>query len=149
MRKTVLGIFTLAILSSCGKMKDPEFRRVSSAELGKLGLVKSELKLNLVFFNPNRFKGALQWAEGEAWMDSVYLGPFRVENAVVAEAKKEFAIPVILSLNMQQALKLSRDLLQDKGTENLQLKIVGKLRAGRNGIYRTIPMNVMLTQKNL
>lgn len=145
MRSRIIVLSALAILSSCGKMKDPEFMRVSSAAVGKLGLTKSELKLNLVFFNPNRFTGNLKWAEGEAWMDSTYLGPFRVEKEVSAKPKSEFAVPVVLTVNMQKAVQLSRELLRDeKAAQNLKLKIVGKLRAGRNGFYRTIPLKINL-----
>ena len=145
MRSHFIPLSALVILSSCGKMKDPEFRWVSSAAVGRLGLAKSELKLNLVFFNPNRFTGNLKWAEGEAWMDSTYLGPFRVEQSVEAQPKSEFAVPVILTVNMQQAVQLSRELLQnEKAVQNLRLKIVGKLRAGRNGFYRTIPLKINL-----
>ncbi|MCR6720598.1 MAG: hypothetical protein NVV59_09940 [Chitinophagaceae bacterium] len=38
-------------------MKEPEFRGISGVDVGELGLVKSQLKLRLNYFNPNNFTG--------------------------------------------------------------------------------------------
>ena len=140
MRILFSTILMVAILSSCHKMKPPEFRGVQSADLGNLGLAKSELKLRLSYYNPNRFTGQLKWAEGEAWLDSLYIGPFRVDTPIVARPLTGFEIPVTLQVDMKQALFLTRILAQKKkGINDIWLKIEGKARAGRNGFYKILP----------
>lgn len=137
----------IAILSSCGKMKAPEFRRIQGFELAALGLMKSELKLQITYFNPNKFAGSLKWAEGDAWIDSLYMGPFKVDTTITANPQSEFEVPVTLMMDMMQAVKLTNSLRKKGFNPEVWLKIEGKARAGRNGLYKTVPLKFEGLQK--
>lgn len=148
MRYSLIAMAFIAILSSCGKMKQPEFRGIRAIDVGELGLVKSQLKLRLTYFNPNNFTGKMQWAKGEAWIDSVYMGPFRIDTQIVARPLSEFEIPVTLEVDMKQALFLTSSLVKKKKlSEDIWLKIEGKTRAGRSGFYKTLPLKFEGKQK--
>ncbi|MCR6720597.1 MAG: hypothetical protein NVV59_09935 [Chitinophagaceae bacterium] len=90
----------------------------------------------------------MQWAEGEAWIDSVYMGPFRIDSEIEAKPKSEFEIPVTLEVDMKQALFLASSLAKKKKlSEEIWLKIEGKTRAGRSGFYKTLPLKFEGKQK--
>ena len=94
--------------------------------------------LDIRYLNPNNFNGRLKEAEGDAWMDSNYLGHFIVDSSIVVPANGEFLVPVKLAVDMKQILKHSFAALLN---EQVLLKITGQARAGKSGFYRTFSLN--------
>ena len=136
----LLVLLFAATLSSCRKMKEPEFRGISAIEVGKVNLTSTTVRLQIRYYNPNSFRGTLRWAEGKAWIDSTYLGPFRVDQEVQAAGKREFTIPVELKLGVKEALVFTAGLLGGRSSNReVLLRIEGKARAGRQGIFKTVP----------
>ena len=136
----LLVLLLAASLSSCRKMKEPEFRGISAIEVGKVNLTSTTVRLQIRYYNPNSFRGTLRWAEGKAWIDSTYLGPFRVDQEVQAAGKTEFTIPVELQLGVKEALLFTAGLFGGRSSNReVLLRIEGKARAGRQGLFKTVP----------
>lgn len=129
----------LVILSSCGKMKNPEFRGIESISMEDVKLGTNTIRLNLKYYNPNSFKGQLKWAEGDAWVDSSFLGHFTVDTALKVPPRQEFIVPVKLNVSMQDMLMVAAPLLSEKKTA-IWLRVSGQARAGRGGVYKTVPL---------
>jgi len=140
MLKQLLAAATfLVILSSCGKMKNPEFRGIESVAMSDVKLGTNTILLYLKYYNPNSFKGQLKWAEGDAWVDSSFLGHFIVDTALKVPARQEFIVPVKLNVSMQDMLLVAGPLLSEKKTD-IWLRVSGQARAGRSGVYKTVPL---------
>lgn len=129
----------LVILSSCGKMKTPEFRGIESVSMDDVKLGTNTIRLNLKYYNPNSFKGQLKWAEGDAWVDSSFLGHFTVDTALKVPPRQEFIVPVKLKVSMQDMLMVAAPLLSEKKSD-IWLRVNGQARAGRSGVYKTVPL---------
>ncbi len=119
-------------------MKDPVFKGIENIKLSEFAFDSSMVTLDIRYFNPNTFKGTLKEAEGDAWMDSTYLGHFNVDTTVMIGAASDFLVPVKLAVNMKQILKHS---LAAFLNEEVLLRIKGKAKAGRSGIYRNFSLN--------
>ncbi|MFT3674458.1 MAG: hypothetical protein QM781_01035 [Chitinophagaceae bacterium] len=120
-------------------MKNPEFRGIDSVSMGDVKLGTNIIQLNLKYYNPNSFKGQLKWAEGDAWVDSSFLGHFIVDSALRVPPRQEFIVPVKLKVSMQDMLMVAAPLLGEKKTD-IWLRISGQARAGRSGVYKTVPL---------
>ena len=105
-----------------------------------LGIAASSVTLDIRYLNPNNFKGQLKQAEGDAWMDSTYLGHFVVDTTVDIPANSEFLVPVKLAVDMKQMLKHSLTAFMN---EEVMLKITGKAKAGKSGFYRNFSLNYL------
>ncbi|MFN4315993.1 MAG: hypothetical protein ACK4E0_17015 [Chitinophagaceae bacterium] len=141
MKSLIWASFLIVSLSACSKMKEPEFRGIEAVKMGKLGLQQTKVKLHLRYFNPNKFKGTLKWAKGEAWVDSSYLGPFSVTESIVAAGSSEFTVPVELTLDMKQALNFTSGILSGREMKKeVWIKIDGEARAGRQGLFKTFSL---------
>jgi LEA14-like dessication related protein len=138
MKPLFFALTLIILLSSCGKMKDPVFKGIENVKLDKAGLDSSVITLDIRYLNPNNFKGLLKKAEGDAWMDSTYLGHFIVDSTVLIPANSEFLVPVKLAVDMKEILKHSFAALLN---EEVLLRITGKARAGKSGFYRTFSLN--------
>jgi len=96
------------------------------------------MTLDMAYFNPNNINARLKEAEGEAWMDSTYLGHFLLDSAVNIPANADFVVPVKLDVEMKNILKHS---LAAFLNEEVLFTITGKAKVGKNGIYRKIPLH--------
>lgn len=134
----LLIIAGLAILlSSCKKIKEPVFKGIQNLGVSKLAKGKSMLTLDMSYFNPNNINAQLKEAEGEAWMDSTFLGHFRVDSAVSIPANADFLVPVKLDVEMKNLFKHSLTAFLN---EQVLITINGKAKVGKNGFYRKIPL---------
>jgi LEA14-like dessication related protein len=125
------------VMVSCRDIKEPEFIGIENIKMGQLGISETKVRLDVRYFNPNKFNAKLKGAEGDAWVDSAYLGHFTVDSLISIPAKTEFLVPVNLGVDMKYMLKNSMTAFSK---EEVHVRIEGTARAGRNGIYKTIPI---------
>jgi LEA14-like dessication related protein len=131
-------LFLLAVLlSSCGKVKEPEFKGIDNLRAGKLGFNSSTFNLDILYFNPNRSGLKLKEAEGDAWMDGKYLGHFTLDSLISIHGNSDFRLPVTFKADMGQLFKNS--LLSLMGNQSL-LKVEGKAKIGKSGIFVNYPI---------
>lgn len=140
MKRSFFAILLIGSLVSCGKMKDPVFKGIENVKMNGLSIEASSVTLDIRYLNPNNFKGKLKLAEGDAWMDSTYLGHFVVDTTVDIPANSEFLVPVKLAVDMKQMLKNSFTAFLN---EEVTLKITGKAKAGKSGFYRNFSLNYL------
>ena len=95
------------------------------------------MALDLYYYNPNRSKLKLKRAEGEAWVDSSYLGHFTVDSLVTISPLSEFRIPVNLKVDMSRIMLNSMSILSNK---EVLIRIKGTARVGKSGIFVNYPM---------
>jgi len=139
--KQLLSAFVLLIaFVSCKSMKDPIFKGIENVKMDELNFNDPTVTLDMRYHNPNNFKGLLKQAEGDAWLDSSYLGHFIVDTAVNIPANSEFTVPVKLAVDKKQLLKHS---LVAFLNEEVTIRITGKARAGKSGLYRNFSLNYM------
>ena len=138
MRYAIISVgFFLFFLSSCGKMKEPVFNHIDNVRLNKLTLGTSVMTFDMQYFNPNNKQATLKEAEGEAWLDSSYVGHFYVDTIVNIPALSNFTVPVKLNVDMKYLLKYS---LFGFKNEEVLVTVKGNARVGKAGIYKKIPL---------
>ncbi len=119
-------------------MNDPVFKGIENVKLNEMGAGESAVTLDLRYHNPNNFKGRLKQAEGDAWVDSIFLGHFIVDTSVNIPANSEFLVPVKLAIDMKQLMRHSLTVFLQ---EEVLLRITGIARAGKSGFYKNFSLN--------
>jgi LEA14-like dessication related protein len=135
--QSLYGLIFLMFVSACGKFKEPEFRGIENIQTEKVGLSGTTLKMDLIYFNPNPSRITLKKAEGNAWLDGNALGQFSIDSAIRIEPKSSFRLPARLQLDMKNVLRNSVSALFN---DELILKIEGKAKVGKSGIYINYPI---------
>jgi LEA14-like dessication related protein len=136
MTRFLTAFSAIILFASCRDMKKPELIGVDDVKVNTVNVGKSDLIVYVKLFNPNSFKGKLKKAEGEAWIDSTYIGRFVVDESISIPAKSEFIVPVKIAVDMFVGVKA----LSFIKKEEILVKVDGKARAGRNGFYKNIPL---------
>jgi LEA14-like dessication related protein len=137
-KKLSIFLAVAVIAVSCRPIKDPVFNGIDSVKVNNVGLGESSVTLGMSYSNPNNYKAKLKSAEGDAWMDSTYLGHFVVDSTVDIPANANFLVPVNLTVDMKKILRNSFAGLLNR---QVLIRITGTGRAGRNGIYRNFKLN--------
>ena len=132
-----ITLISFLILSSCRSLKEPDFRSIENIRVSRFGLTESTLTLDLHYFNPNKTKLKLKEAEGDAWLDGSYLGHFTIDTLVNIPANNDFNMPVKLQVDVSKILKNSLAAIL---SNEVTVKVEGKARVGKGGIYIRYPI---------
>ena len=132
--KKLLPFLLLAFVVGCGRIKDPEFRRVDNFRLKNFGLQEAVIGFNVTYFNPNNFAVTVKEAKADIFLDTVYLGKFVQDSVISVRKNGEFSIPLSGSVSLQTVLKLD---LQEISQRQVLLKANGDVKVGKAGIYIT------------
>jgi LEA14-like dessication related protein len=134
--QNILGAMAVLFISACS-LEEPTFKGIENVQMGKLGVKESTFTLDLHYFNPNRSGLKLKKAEGDAWMDGDYLGHFTMDTLINIPGNSDFLLPV--KFRAEMALLLKNSMSAMLGKESL-LKVEGKARVGKSGIYIRYPI---------
>ena len=143
--KSLGAILALVLfLSSCGTPKDLEFREFKNLAVDNIGFSGANLKVDVVYYNPNNFGLELNRTDLDIYLDSTYLGHSSQELQVKVPRREEFTIPLKVELDMKNLLKNGIMSLINK---QVLVKVIGKVRVGKAGVYKTFDMNYQTLQQ--
>jgi LEA14-like dessication related protein len=134
----LLFLIAIFFLTSCGNLKEPDFRNIDNVWLGQIGGKETTLHLDVHYFNPNKTRIVLKKAEGDVWLDGVYAGKFDVDSLVHIAGNSEFRIPVLFKADMKNFLINSALAYADK---QVLIKVEGKAKVGKAGIFVKYPVH--------
>jgi LEA14-like dessication related protein len=136
MKMIIALSFLFVVLNACGKIKDPEFRRMESFGVKSFGIQKIDLGFKVTYYNPNNFGVNVKEAGADFYIDSVYIGKFVQDSPVEVSKNAEFSIPFSGTVPIATALKLK---LNDLASRDLLLQANGTVRVGKAGVFITRP----------
>ena len=132
MKNVVYLLLVALVLSSCGKIEEPQFKRIDGFGLRKLGIRESVIGFNLVFQNPNNFGLTVKEADINVYVDSVLLGKFTQPAETMVGKNAEFSIPLEGAIGIDKALQLNLPSLLGK---EVLVKGEGNVRVGKGGVF--------------
>lgn len=122
----------------CGNIREPQLVKIDNIRVDKINSGYSTLKLDLQYFNPNKFRVTLKNASGDAWLDGRKLGHFTLDSSVTVPGNAQFQLPVNLEVDMTKVLANSFQLLLKN---EVMLKIEGSARISKSGININYPLH--------
>ncbi len=137
---SVLGL----LLSSCGSVKDLEFRSFNNVKIEKVGFASSTLSVDLVYYNPNNFGLELSRTDLDIYLNDNFLGHSTQVMQVKLPRRDQFTLPIKVDLDMKNLLKNS---LTSIFNSEVTIKAVGKIKVGKAGVYKLLPFEYVTKQK--
>ncbi len=131
-----LSFLLLIIFTACGKIKDPEFKRLEKFEVKSFGIQQVEIGFKVTYFNPNSFGVTVKEAAGDVYVDSVFIGKFDQTGDVSVEKNADFSIPFSGNVPLANALKLK---VGDLSNREVLVRADGSVKVGKAGVYVTRP----------
>ena len=137
MRTLLLSASISLLVTSCAKIKDPEFRRLDNFGVQKLGLKETTIGVDVVYFNPNNFGVTVKEAEADLYIDTIFVGKFTQPRSIEVGKNAEFAIPLSGGISLQTALKLRLTDLKDR---EVSVRADGSVKVGKGGVFVSRPV---------
>jgi len=132
----LLSFLAVVLLSACGKIQDPQFRRLEDFQVKSFGIEKIDLRFRVIYFNPNNFRVNVKEAGADFYIDSVYMGKFTQDQDVEVGRNAEFSIPLSGYVPLATVLKLK---VNDLANRDVLIQANGSVKVGKAGVYISKP----------
>ena len=138
MRLLFLVLVASGLITACNKPQSFEYRGMQNLKIDSVGLAKSKISLELVYFNPNNFGVDLRNVSCDVYINHNYLGKYVLDTLMRITKRSEFAIPSSMQVDMKNVYKNSLNTLLSK---QVLVELRGTTRVGKSGIFITVPFN--------
>ena len=142
MKRIVITPSLLALgiigMLSCSKPKDLQYLDFENLHLQKASLSESVVTADIKYFNPNNFKLQLKEADLDVFVNEKYVGHSHLDTLIHIPALDTFYVPITMKLNLGDLFKNALQLLLNP---EVTLKVEGKAKVGKSGIYKTFPVS--------
>lgn len=136
--RLLLTIAAYALSGACSKPQGFEYRDIKNVEIKQLGFNKSAVKMDLVYYNPNKFGVDLKHVDCDIYIDHNYLGKYILDTVMHIDKKSEFILPSTIDVEMKNIFKNGFHFLLNK---EVLVTVKGNTRVGKSGIFLTVPFN--------
>jgi LEA14-like dessication related protein len=118
--------------------KELVYQDVENFSLKKASLDKSMLAMDIRLYNPNGYPLRIKSADIDVFMNGNRLGKLNTSNDCSLPAHDTGAVPVTLEVALKDVLPSMLQLLMNSEAD---IKLTGRLRAGRKRMTISIPVN--------
>ncbi|MCW3116043.1 MAG: hypothetical protein JWM28_125 [Chitinophagaceae bacterium] len=131
-QKFLAAVFVTITLISCRTIKEPEYRGIDSFKISGIGIDTSMITLNLRYYNPNKYGLKLKEAEGDAYIDSLYLGHFSLDSLIKIPKSSDFTVPFLLKANMKNIYSNALSVFASK---EFNIRLEGRCKVGKGAVF--------------
>lgn len=135
-----LAVFSVVAFSflSCSKPQGFEYRDLKNFKVNNWGFDKSNISMDLIYFNPNSFGVDLKKVDCDLYLDNNYVGKFSLDTIMHIQRNSEFSLPAKMDVDMRNIFKNSVNVLFSR---EVLVGAKGSTRVGKGGIFVTVPFN--------
>ena len=138
MRLLIFLLIIFALIPACKKPQSFEYRGMQNLRIDSVGLTKSRISLELVYFNPNNFGVNLRNVNCDVYVNHNYLGKYVLDTLMHIAKRSEFVLPSSMDVDMKNVYKNSLNTLLSK---RVLVELHGSTRVGKSGIFITVPFD--------
>lgn len=132
------------LLLACAKPTQFDYIGVSNLKVLQFGIKESTVRLDVVYYNPNKYPLTMKSADVDVYVEDNYLGKAILDSTIHIPGRDTFYLPVLLRVN---TVNMTGGLLQSMGREEEKIKLEGKARVGRGIFFITYPIKYEGMQK--
>jgi len=125
--------------TSCRSPKPLEYRDTKNFKVNGLGLNNTNVSMELELYNPNKYGLRVKNSDVDVYVNNIFAGKvFVVDGKYKIPAESIFLLPVKLDADLKNIMPNALKIWQER---SLQLKVSGKIKAGKGGLYVSIPVS--------
>ena len=139
MKRICLNIFLVLTVISCRQPKDLVYKDVQHIKLNGFGINHSTISVDVRMYNPNKYGIQLKDADVDVFVNQTYIGKMFVVNGVYEIPRADtFLLPLNVDVDLKTVLPNALSFLLEKA---VVIKLTGKIKAGKHGVYVSVPIN--------
>lgn len=141
MNKKLRSPFSCLVLAvallSCRQVTAPEYIDVDNVQVSGKSLTNTTLSANVRLYNPNRSNLVFRSGSLDIYVDNRLLGHTELDSTIYISKLDTFQIPVNVQVNINNVIGNALSLAMK---DSVLLRIEGKIRVGRSGVFITRPV---------
>lgn len=146
MKKFAWAALLPFLLIACAKPTQLDYLGVQNIKVLQFGLKESTVSLDVQYYNPNKYPLTMKQADVDVYVNDKYFGKTIVDSTIRIPKRDTFLMPVLLKVDMNTtALQLIQTIGQ--GQKEVLVKMEGKAKVGRGGIFINYPIHYEGMQK--
>ena len=126
-------LLMILFMTSCREPKDLVFRDFQNLSIENVGLSSANLKVDLLYYNPNNFGLELKRTDIDIYINNNLLGHSSQDLQVAIPKRDVFTLPLKIDLDMKNLLKNGIISLLDK---KVNVRLLGKVKVGKAGVFK-------------
>ena len=131
-------LFLTNLLVCCSQPRAIEYRDFKNFKVENIGFSSSAVKLDMVYFNPNNFGLQLKSTELDIFVDNILLGHSSQDYQISIPRQQEFAIPILVNLDMKNLLANGLNTFFKK---EVTVRVTGYVKVGKANVFINFPIN--------
>ena len=138
MKKGLLFVAWLLILSACSIYKEPEFKELSGYKLTKIEGNEIHFNVEGIVSNPNWYALKTKKSSLDVFIENKKFGVISLDNKIKIKSKRDnnLSVPISLVLEPGSMVKMMGMAFRD----SISMEIKGPLKAGVFFIYHKFPV---------
>ena len=138
MKKGLLFVAWLLILSACSIYKEPEFKEFSGYKLTKIEGNEIHFNVEGIVSNPNWYALKMKKSSMDVFIENKKFGVISLDNKIKIKSKRDnnLSVPISLVLEPGSMVKMMGMAFRD----SISMEIKGPLKAGVFFIYHKFPV---------
>ncbi len=136
--KQYLGLLLIIMTVSCRQPKALVYQSIQNFGMKQAGIRQTELSMNVLLFNPNRYPLKLKDADVDVFINGSKLGKMLLSECFPVPGLDTFSMPVTLNVDLKNVLPNALQLLMNP---EVDITLDGAIKAGRHGLYLNVPVH--------
>ena len=128
---------SIFFLYSCKQPQSFEFREMKDLQIKHLGISKSVVSMNLVFYNPNNMSINLKNIDCEVFFNEKYLGDYKLDTLIHISGKSTFMLPASIHFDMLDIFKKGISTIMNR---EALISVKGTTKVGKSIFYKNLPI---------
>ena len=149
MKKGLLFVAWLLILSACSIYKEPQFKELSGYKLTKIDGNEIHFNVEGIISNPNWYALKMKKSSLDVFIENKKFGVLQLEDKLKIKSKRDnnLSVPITLILEPGSMVKMMGWAVRD----SISIEIKGPLKAGVFFIYHKFPVQFTqsISSKNI
>lgn len=133
-----------ATLPACQKLQEPVYIDVENLAFNAGGRSQTTLSADVRFYNPNKRNIDFRSGSLDIFVENKLLGHTELDSLIHISRLDTFQIPIRINLDLKQ---LVNNALTLAFKDSVQLRLEGKIKVGRSGVYITKPVKYETKEK--
>jgi LEA14-like dessication related protein len=133
-----IALVCAALTSGCSKPLTPTYAGYQNLRMAKLGFAENIIATEVKLYNPNPYPLQVKEASLDLYLNNRFVGSTQFNTLINLVAKDTTLIPLQIKASAKDLLRGTAPILVNP---DVQVRIEGKVKAGRKGFFVNVPVN--------
>ena len=141
---SLLSVILVMSLFSCRQIVAPEYVGVENLQFGASSFTNTTLSADIRLYNPNKSNLVFKSGSLDIYIYNRKLGHTELDSTIIIPRQDTFSIPLVVKLDMANVIG---NALSVGLKDSVLVKLTGKVKVGRSGVFITKPVNYEQKEK--